>query len=865
MRKYFLTVTTCLALMAMVSCGSPTSQPKDVRIDALDNAAWDASEWISVANAPVVTGAITGTNERAADGASWFVSTLKNEKKVTAARWMTTGLGVYELYVNGKLIGDEILKPGFTHYAKTKRSFTYDITQAISTQAGAENVLAVQVTPGWWADKIITPGGHDGMIGKKVAFRGVVELTFDDGSKQYYGSNTTDWKAGIAGPVKHAAIFDGEEYDAREVPGYENLQALATPEKNTEFNGEILPSDGAEIYLRHDLALNPQKAYNWKGVTGESETDFGKVVVTKEYHPGEEMVILPGETLVVDFGQNCAGVPSFLFSAKAGTKLTCLPAELLNDGNGSKERGMDGPEGSCHRTNLRTPDYGMQLFYTFADKAGYVAFHPQSTFYGYRFVSITATDEVRIKQLQSIPVTSITKEMEIGTITTGNDLINRLIANTVWGQRSNYLSVPTDCPQRNERLGWTADTQVFSETGTFFANTKKFFHKWMRDMRDTQHELGGFPGVAPEAQYGCLHDNSMSRLGWSDAGVIVPWVVWKQFNDKQIVDENWAAMEKLLNHLTETKYNHKAMAAENGDYQWADWLSYEPLESCGGGINMTDAKGKTVRNPDTEPYWNYLCASYWAMDAGMMRDMAQATGRDAAKYAAIEQEAKQYLRDEFLNADGTFKTAILNTMQTPALFALKNGLVEGKAKEDMIARLRQNFADHGNCLQTGFLGTSILMATLTDNGMVDIAYELLFQRKNPSWLYSVDNGATTIWERWNSYMLDKGMGPKGMNSFNHYAYGCVCEWIWETAAGIATALDKPGFQHIIMKPVPDKRLGYLKASYQSAAGLIKSEWKYEGDQWIWDFTIPEGATASVTLPGETEAREYMAGTYQIVK
>ncbi|MDY3141694.1 MAG: alpha-L-rhamnosidase C-terminal domain-containing protein, partial [Parabacteroides sp.] len=258
-------------------------------------------------------------------------------------------------------------------------------------------------------------------------------------------------------------------------------------------------------------------------------------------------------------------------------------------------------------------------------------------------------------------------------------------------------------------------------------------------------------------------------------------------------------------------------------------------------------------------------ASYWAMDAGMMRDMAQATGRDAAKYAAIEQEAKQYLRDEFLNADGTFKTAILNTMQTPALFALKNGLVEGKAKEDMIARLRQNFADHGNCLQTGFLGTSILMATLTDNGMVDIAYELLFQRKNPSWLYSVDNGATTIWERWNSYMLDKGMGPKGMNSFNHYAYGCVCEWIWETAAGIATALDKPGFQHIIMKPVPDKRLGYLKASYQSAAGLIKSEWKYEGDQWIWDFTIPEGATASVTLPGETEAREYMAGTYQIVK
>jgi alpha-L-rhamnosidase len=183
----------------------------------------------------------------------------------------------------------------------------------------------------------------------------------------------------------------------------------------------------------------------------------------------------------------------------------------------------------------------------------------------------------------------------------------------------------------------------------------------------------------------------------------------------------------------------------------------------------------------------------------------------------------------------------------------------------MIARLRENFAQYGNCLQTGFLGTSILMATLTENGMEDIAYELLFQRKNPSWLYSVDNGATTIWERWNSYMVDEGMGPQGMNSFNHYAYGCVCEWIWETAAGIASDTAAPGFKHIIMKPIPDKRLGYINAEYQSASGLIKSAWRYEGDQWIWDFTIPEGATASVTIPGESEAKTYTSGTYQIVK
>ena len=576
------------------------------------------------------------------------------------------------------------------------------------------------------------------------------------------------------------------------------------------------------------------------------------------------MTVRPGETLVVDFGQNCAAVPDFVFKAKEGTVLTCTVSELLNDGNGAKSRGMDGPEGSPHRLNLRIPDLGMYLTYTFAGTEKPETYRPSHTFFGYRLVSITATDEVEIQSIRSIPVTSIAQDLEIGHITTGNPLVNQLISNTLWGQRSNYLSVPTDCPQRNERLGWTADTQVFSETGTFFANTSNFFHKWMRDMRDTQHHTGTFPGVAPLAQYGA-EPTSMGRLGWSDAGVIVPWVVWKQFGDNEIVAENWEAMEKMMDYVDAIKYDHAAMAGENGNFQWADWLSYEPLESCSGTIRMVDEKGNHVNRPETYVYWNYLCASYWAIDAGMMRDMAQATGRDAAKYADMEQRAKQHLRETFLNPDGTFKTDILNTMQTPALFALKNGLVEGKAKENMIARLRQNFKDHGDCLQTGFLGTSILMPTLTENGMSDVAYTLLYQRKNPSWLYSIDNGATTIWERWNSYMKDKGMGPRGMNSFNHYAYGCVCEWIWETAAGIQADVAQPGFRHIIMKPVPDRGLEYLKAEYKSAAGPIKSEWKYEGDEWIWKFTIPEGATATVTLPGETESKDYSAGTYTLKK
>jgi alpha-L-rhamnosidase len=855
-----LFVVWALAL-AVVSCGKPASSNQNgVLTDPLDNSAWNVSQWISVVDAPIAKGpALDGY--KSAPGSNWFLSTVTNEKKVTKAVWMTAGLGVYDLFVNSQLVGKEVLKPGFTHYAKTKRSFTYDITDMFQKNPGEENVLSVQVTPGWWADKIITPGG-DTMFGKKCAFRGVLELTYADGTKVQLGTDTENWKAGIAGPVKHAGIFDGEEYDARCPMGYDTPELLKTPEVNTEFAGEILPDNGAEIYQREDLTLHPVRIYVWKNVSGsvitdkEEEKEFGTVIIKREYKDGDIIELHPEEKLVVDFGQNAAAVPSFEFEAAEGTCLICRPSEILNDGNGAAKRGMDGPEGSTHRRNLRVDDDEIWMTYTFGPAEGFVSYRPRTSFWGYRYITVTADGAVRFQSISSVPVTSIAQDMEIGKVETGNELINKLISNTYWGQLSNYLSVPTDCPQRNERLGWMADTQVFTETGTFFANTDRFFHKWMQDVRDSQSETGGYPGVSPYAQYG----NEMMRLGWADAGVIVPWTVWKQFGDKTIVDECWDSMEKFMAHVNETKYDHKALSEENRNYNWNDWLSYEALESSSRRA-FVDAATRA----QAEEYWCYLGACYWALDAGMMKDMAVSTGRDAAKYEAMETRAKEYIRERFLNADGTFCLETLNTMQTPALFALKLNLVEGQPKADMLARLRKNFEDHGNCLQTGFLGTSILMATLTENGMVDMAYELLFQRKNPSWLYSVDNGATTIWERWNSYMVDKGMGPNGMNSFNHYAYGAVCEWIWETAAGIAADPAQPGFQHIIMKPVPDKRLGHLKAEYKSAAGLIKSAWRYEGDTWVWEFTIPKGASAQVTLPGETESKEYTSGTYTVKK
>ena len=851
--KPFLSAIATL-IIASSCCNSSVT---GLRTDALDDAVWQTSEWISASDAEVVTGKINGKNFLAADGASWFWSSVTNDKDVVSAKWMTAGLGVYDIYLNGRLVGLEILKPGFTHNAKTKYSFTYDITDAINKKRGAVNEFSAQVTPGWWGDKIVTPNGTEGMIGHKCAFRGVLELVYDDGSKKYYGTDTENWKAGIAGPVKHAAIFDGEFYDAREPMGYAVPEKLSAPEVNTEFQGEIFPSAGAEIYLRPELAFSPVEAYVWEGVENSSDEAYGKVIIKRRYEEGRNMELLPGETLVVDFGQNAAAVPAFEFKSEEGTVLTCLPAELLNDGNGARSRGMDGPEGSCHRLNLRTPNDGMILEYTFAGDDDYVSYSPRCTFFGYRFVSITVTAPVTIKAISSIPVTSVKAEHETGRITTGNEDVNRLISNTIWGMNSNYLSVPTDCPQRNERLGWTADTQVFAETGSFFANTTDFFHKWMRDMRDSQSERGGFPSVAPFAQYG----NETMRLGWADAGVIVPWIIWKQFGDVSIIEENWEAMEHFMNLVNETKYDHNALLDENRGYQYADWLSYEPLESHGRSAFFDNDKGKP--RPETIEYWNYLSASYWAIDAGLMSEMAAATGRDAKVFEAMETAAKDYLRATFFDENGYFKTEVLNTMQTPALFALKNQLFDGQIREEMIARLRENFKSHDNCLQTGFLGTSILMSTLTENGMVDIAYELLFQRKNPSWLYSVDNGATTVWERWNSYMIEKGMGPKGMNSFNHYAYGCVCEWIWETAAGISCTSANPGFSRIVLAPVPDKRLGFVDAEYDSAAGKIRSSWRYEGDTWVWEFTVPEGAVADVTLPGESESKEYVSGNYTV--
>ena len=820
-----------LFLLAGVLFAGCLSQSRSVavrRVESADPALWVGAKWIAAADARAASDEDRHRG-RSADGTSWFCRGFRPTKPVRSARLAASGLGVFELYVNGmKVGGEDVLKPGFTHGRKTKYAFVYDVTGLIAP--GTENRLVAEVSHGWWSDKVA------GYAGKVPAFLAALELVYEDGGVERILTDGS-WRGAVAGSVVHAGVFDGEEYDARVPQPVRGDDAWPAAKISGEFAGEVLPTAGAEIVARDDLAVSR-----------------GPFRLAK------------GETLVVDFGQNMAGVPEFVFRAAKGTVLTALPGEMLNDAPAG-ERGSDGPKGSVYRANLRNPDHGMRVVYTFAG-LGRETYRPRFTFFGFRHLSITATDEVEIERVAAVPVTSIAKRLETGRLTTGDAAVNRLVANVYWGQLSNYLSVPTDCPQRNERQGWTADTQVFAEAGAFNADTCMFLRKWMRDMRDTQRDTGAFTGVAP---FGCYGDAGAMRLGWQDAGVIVPYCVWRQFGDRAVIDENWAAMDRFFRHIADTRMDMAEIGAECGNYQWADWLSFERLESCDGGGRpdfcafVTDAGGKRAPRPEAVRYWNYLGACYWLWDAEMMAEMAGATGRDRGFYERSAEAAKAYLKEKFFSSPDGMIDECFRDMQTPALFALKLGLVEGGARVRTISALRENFRANGNCLKTGFLGTSILMDTLTECGMTDLAYDILLGHSFPGWLYSVDQGATTIWERWNSYTKDRGFGPVGMNSFNHYAYGSVLAWLYKTAAGIASDSAAPGFVNIVMAPRPDRRLGFVDAEYRSRAGVVKSSWKYVGDVWRWTFTVPEGATADVTLPGETKSVRYRAGTYTIEK
>ena len=772
--------------------------------------------------------------------AAVFERRFANDGAIRRATWSVTAQGVFEAYVNGRRAGDDFLKPGITECGKCRHVYTYDVTGLLARGAGETNTLSATVSPGWWCDQMMraNPGAKIAwQLGRAIAFRGELRLELEDGSVRTVDTDGS-WLAAYSGPLVSAGIYEGETYDARR-----KAEGLEPVRINTEFSGELRPA-AAKIALRRDLELSPREMYVVCGAEGATADAFGRAKVVRRHADGEEVRIGPGEMLVVDFGQNCSAVPSFEVKGEAGTELEIRTAEMLNEANGEKARGNDGPAGTPYLASLRDAYAGIR--YTLKD--GPQAYMPRHTYFGYRYLGVTATRPVSFVRWRSTPVSSITKEMETGSIETGNDRVNRLVSNIRWGMLSNYLSSPTDCPQRDERLGWTADTQVFMDSAAYLADTREFLGKYLADLRDAQCANGCYKCFVPNVRHVFA---PWASAGWTDAGVIIPYRLWKWYGERRFVDESWDSMKRYMDFLEGDKEPYRI--------NHGDWLAFEHHKKLASDLSGDHMDRRQVKA---------LNAYFRVWMAMLMKEMAAATGRADAErhYAGEEAKLRAAFAASYMGADGTIKDEYKG--QCNDLYMLKLGLCGNAAAAEATKRdLVENIKSHGNRLQTGFLGTAILMPTLTfEADAPELAYSLLLQDAFPSWLYSVDQGATTVWERWNGYTKEKGFGPVGMNSFNHYAYGCVLEWLFSAAAGIRPDPVQGGWKRFRLRPYPDRRLGSCSAAYRTGFGTIRSAWRYDdsqGGRLVWRFSVPEGCTAMVVwIDGST--REYAAGDHELV-
>ncbi len=737
-------------------------------------------------------------------------------------------LGVYDLYCNGRRVGridsdgreiyDE-LKPGWTDFTKRVLYYTYDLTRYL--QKG-ENCILVILSPGWWMGRISlnTYGVHDLALTAEILFR------YGDGTERRITTDT-DWLGTIGGPVLTADIWDGELYDARK-DSYQMISKAAYAGLHwspvlpyTEFEGVLSPHIGPTIQVRTQLERYPVTQTIYEG-TDSDGSDFGHIHLIRSeepYHGGCRL--LKGQTLQYDMGQNMVGWVQFTVRGAAGTAVSLRFGEMCND-SGLLSRGNDGPKGSIYTANYRSAKA----------KCGYIlkghpdaeTYHPAFTFYGFRYVELTADADIEIFALCGNVVGSATEET--GCIETSHENVNRLISNILWGQRGNYLSIPTDCPQRDERLGWTGDTQIFVGAAAYNADVCGFFHKWLQDARDSQGPTGAYSDVIPRSRV-----VGEGNTAWGDAGIIVPYVIYKMYGDLDIIRECYASMEKYMAFLKE----HQGPLLAYGD-----WLAYEP----------TDGK--------------YISLAYYAYDAMLMREMScamETACNDAfyasktKEYAALYQQLRNLFQERYLTPEGE----LTECSQTAYLLALKMKLLPDSCVETAKQHLLEKIRENGCRLSTGFIGTGIINQTLSEYGESNMAYSLLLQTECPSWLYSVLQGATTIWERWNSYTLETGFGDVAMNSFNHYAYGAVAEWMYRYMAGIEADANEPGFRHIILQPKPDLRtmeelpegqvpINWVKASYRSRAGLIVSNWSTEDEMFVYEASVPEGTSATLYLP-----------------
>jgi alpha-L-rhamnosidase len=753
--------------------------------------------------------------EDSMNGIPMFRTEFDLNREIASARIYTSGLGVYDVFVNGQRVGADEFKPGWTDYTQTVFYSTYDVKDLLRQ---GDNAVGASVSSGWWNGAI----AHGKYGNPALGFLAKLVVEYTDDSSEIVVTDPATWLTTTNGPVRTGDIYNGETYDARKetnwsAPGFDDT-AWFQCALNTDFRGDVKAFTGPTVQVRPELQRTPRQIKKYNGITATGTT-HGMINVTETHEAPALITLNAGETAVYDLGQNMAGWVKFKVKGVAGTKLTVRFAEMLND-DGSASRGNDGPGGSLYRIALRGAE--ATLAYTLKGDPEGEEFHPSTTFFGFRYCDVTATKPLEIQSLTGEVVGSVTEEGS--SFVTDHSAVNQLYSNIKWGQRSNFLSVPTDCPQRDERLGWTGDIQIFGRTATYNADVAAFFRKWMGDLRNGQRADGAYPVVAPTnwpPEYG--------SAAWADAGIVIPWNTYLMYNDKGILEENYESMEKYMGFLTT-----QAGGADRSAY--GDWLAFEETD---------------------HPYINVCYYAYVALLMEKISNaLSEAENDDYAQKAASYQTLYDNIKAEFQTRYiGTNGLLTINT-QTAYLLALKLDLLPAEYRQTGVDRLRELIVNNGNKLTTGFVGTGILNQTLSEVGLTDIAYNLLLQRNNPSWLYSVDQGATTIWERWNSYTKETGFGDVSMNSFNHYAYGAVGEWMYRYMAGINPDEGNPGFKHIHISPLPDFRkvrpvgqdgIAKADASYNSYYGAIRSAWEIKGDTVKYNITVPANTTATLTL------------------
>ena len=764
--------------------------------------------------------------------------------KVKKARLYTSALGVYESYLNGQRIGRvlengdlqfEELKPGYTQMEDRKFYSTYDITDLLQE----DNALTAVVTTGWWNGNAVQYMMPEHLIFRENAYLAKLVITYEDGTQEEIVTDT-DWKAARVPPVlEGTGIWEGEVYDAGAdqswmLPDFDD-SSWCNVGINREFTGKLCAWEGVPVTVRKDLEHAPKAITLYQGATGANEACYGKIstLFTCQSIDREGITLQPGQTLLIDFGQNFAGWECLQLTTEPGTQIYVRHGEMLNDKNGEKARKNDGPEGSLYvfNYNKNTGTVGRTIYY--AKGGEKETYHPSFTFYGFRYMELTADREVTFYQITGQVVTSAHRDT--GTLVTSDKAVNQLISNARWGMYSNYLSVPTDCPQRDERQAWTADTQNFAETGCYLNDSKSFLEKYMADIRDAQDEYtGSVPGVAPT---GYKYGARWGVVGWADAIILIPWFLYLMYGDTAVVEENWEAMEFFMDtYMASTR-------GMGGNYGTLNDPRGESVEAYGDWLSPEDSSQEVS---------DRLGVAYYAWDAMIMAKLARAIGKSQGKiqkYESLYQAEKSLFQKNYVREDGT----VDRPAQSVCLHALYLDLLPDENSVEAVKKqLIDNIENKGNKLGTGFLGTEIIMHTLTKIGCADIAYKLLLQHQYPSWLYSVDQGATTIWERWNGYTVEDGFyGPAPHNnSFNHYSYGSVVAWMFRGMAGISYDEKSPGFKHILLMPQPSKALPVVEASYESIYGKILSKMGYDGDIWHYEAVIPANTTATISLTVE---------------